>query len=206
MAELIEDRYRQKCSTASDINEHLPILRKYAMECETVAECGIRSIVSTWALLSGLIASPQSNCRLLCIDIEPVPKITEVAEIALAAGVQLEFQQIDSVHADLKDGVDMLFIDTWHVYGHLRRELAAHHTKVRRYIAMHDTTVDKENGESLRMHHNIAEVSAAAGYSIEDVTNGLGRAVSEFLADHPEWVIDIVYNNNNGLTILRRVA
>lgn len=206
MAELIEDQYRQKCSTPSDIHEHLPTLRRYAMECETVAECGVRAIVSTWALLSGLIASPHSNRRLLCVDIEPVPKIAGVAEMARAAGVQLEFQQIDSVRADLKDGVDMLFIDTWHVYGHLRRELAAHHTKVRRYIAMHDTTVDKENGESLRMHHNIAEVSAAAGYSIEDVTNGLGRAVSEFLADHPEWVIDIVYNNNNGLTILRRVA
>ena len=100
----------------------------------------------------------------------------------------------------------MLFIDTWHVYGHLRRELAAHHAKVRRFIAMHDTEVDGERGEALRNGQNITEAVAASGYSVEDVSTGLKRAIEEFLADHPEWCIDSVYVNNNGLTILRRIA
>lgn len=32
----------------------------------------------------------------------------------------------------LEEEVDLLFIDTWHVYGHLKRELAAHQARVRR--------------------------------------------------------------------------
>jgi len=205
MAAIIEAQYNRERLTGSDINEHLPTLRRYASECETVAEFGVRAVVSTWALLSGLIARPGANRRLVCVDLAPVPQISSVADIAREAGVRLEFQQTDSVRADLGDGVDMLFIDTWHVYGHLRRELAAHHTKVRRYIAMHDTTVDSERGETLRCGQDIASAMAASGYSAVDVTTGLSRAIDEFLAEHPEWVVDSVYVNNNGLTILRRV-
>lgn len=205
MAATIEAQFDKERLTASDINEHLPTLRRYASECETVAECGVRAIVSTWALLSGLIAGPGPNRHLICVDIAPVPQIAGVAEIAREAGIRLEFQQTDSVRADLGSGVDMLFIDTWHVYGHLRRELAAHHAKVRRFIAMHDTTVDGERGETLRCGQDISGAMAASGYSAVDVTTGLSRAIKEFLAEHPEWIVDSIYVNNNGLTILRRV-
>lgn len=49
-----------------------------------------------------------------------------------------------------QDPVDMLFIDTFHVYGQLRRELARHHGSVSRYIVLHDTEVDKDPGEAVR--------------------------------------------------------
>jgi cephalosporin hydroxylase len=217
MSSVIETQYELECRTVSDINEHLPTLRRYAAECDSIAEFGVRSVVSTWALLSGLIsrAQPQSAStaqRLVCVDVEPVPRIAGVSEIARAAGVTLQFQQINSVDANLDGGVDMLFIDTWHVYGHLRRELAAHHAKVRRYIAMHDTEIDGEHGETLRCgetlrwDQKIMEAVAASGYSVEDVSTGLKRAIQEFLAEHPEWCIDSVYVNNNGLTVLRRIT
>src|SRR5207245_3408288 len=45
--------------------------------------------------------------------------------------------------------MDLLFIDTWHVYGHLKRELERHQSKVRKYIIMHDTTVDEWLGETI---------------------------------------------------------
>ena len=45
---------------------------------------------------------------------------------------------------DLDGPVDLLFIDTFHVYGQLKRELARFEGQVRRYIAMHDTEVDAE--------------------------------------------------------------
>jgi hypothetical protein len=34
----------------------------------------------------------------------------------------------NSIKCDIPE-TDMLFIDTWHIYGHLRRELENHHKK-----------------------------------------------------------------------------
>lgn len=204
MSLTIDKFYKHVCAQPSDINEHLPTLCTYAAECEAVAEMGVRTIVSTWALLKGLISSHKPLKKLICIDIEPIPDMSEVAAIAKSEGIDLTFQCCDSVAADLGEGVDMLFIDTWHIYGHLRRELAAHHAKTRRYIVMHDTTVDAIYGESLRCKSDLLSQMAQTGYSLDDVTAGLERAVVEFLAEHPEWKIVAKYENNNGLTILGR--
>jgi hypothetical protein len=143
---------------------------------------------------------------LLCVDIAPIPAIAAVAHIAWAAHIKLTFEQINSIQVDLSAGVDLLFIDSWHIYGHLRRELAAHHRYVRKYIIMHDTTVDAVHGEVIRMHGlpQVPAIAAQVGYSEHDCSTGLRPAVFEFLSDHPEWVVDRIYENNNGLTILRR--
>jgi hypothetical protein len=204
MSSVINQYYEHACRRPTDIYEHLPTLRAYASECGVVAEMGVSTIVSTWAFLKGLTDSPVAPKKLICVDIEPTPKIVEVSAIAKNEGVELTFQQCDSVNADLGDGVDMLFIDTWHVYGHLRRELAAHHAKTRRYIVMHDTTVDAIHGESVRCGSDVQLLMAQTGYSLTDVTTGLDRAIVEFLAEHPEWLLVAKYENNNGLTILMR--
>ena len=98
----------------------------------------------------------------------------------------------------------MLFIDTWHVYGHLKRELAHWHAYVKKYILMHDTTVDEIRGESLRVGANIAQQVIDSGYPEEEIRMGLGPAIAEFLEEHPEWVVEKKYTNNNGLTVLAR--
>lgn len=102
--------------------------------------------------------------------------------------------------------MDGLFIDTWHVYAHLRRELAAHAGAVRRVIALHDTEIDGEHGDSLRMGSDISEQARAYGYPEAEIRRGLWPAVEEFLAAHPEWSLSARRRNCNGLTILRRVA
>lgn len=205
-------RYNQLCASKSDINEHLPTLKSYAEKCQTVAEFGVRSVVSTWALLAGLAASKEAGPkRLDCVDIEPVDMVV-VAAIAAEAQIELIFQRADSVKANLPAGVDMLFIDSWHVYGHLKRELAAHHAHVRKFIAMHDTEIDGVRGQSIRVY-SAAEYSKAIardasqyGYTVDEVAAGLRPAINEFIAEHPEWVIDRIDTNNNGLTVLRRIA
>ena len=59
----IEEKYTQLCMESSDINEHLPVLKKYAEECSHITEMGTRYVVSTWAFLFG---NPKSmNCRTL---------------------------------------------------------------------------------------------------------------------------------------------
>lgn len=111
MANVIANACARAAQLGSDINEHIPTLRRYAAECSTVAEFGVRGITSTWAFLDGLVASPAETKRLICVDIDDIPRLGEVAALAQSAGV-FTFQHKDSVAADLDPGVDLLFIDT----------------------------------------------------------------------------------------------
>lgn len=45
------------------------------------------------------------------------------------------------------DETDLLFIDTQHTYAQLIAELRKHHSKVRRWIALHDTMIFGEVGD-----------------------------------------------------------
>jgi hypothetical protein len=80
---------------------------------------------------------------------------------------------------------DLLFIDTFHKYGQLKKELELHGNKSKKYIILHDTT----NCE----------------FTDEDVGNiGILKAITEFLELNSHWVIHKRFYNNNGLTILKR--
>lgn len=92
---------------------------------------------------------------------------------------------------NLKEGVDLLFIDTWHVYPQLILELEIHSPNVRKCILfifkqttmfsllfinndmgdiiMHDTEIDGEKGESVRMKMNIAAQAKETGFSEKDI-------------------------------------
>ena len=100
---------------------------------------------------------------------------------------------------------DMTFIDTWHIYGHLKRELAKMAPYTRKYIVMHDTEIDKIKGESLRERHDIATKIRESGYTYQEITTGLGKAIDEFLLANSEWRIKYHFEHNNGLTVLERV-
>ena len=39
---LLKYKYTTLCNTSSDINEHLPILKSYAQECNSVFETGVK--------------------------------------------------------------------------------------------------------------------------------------------------------------------
>ena len=69
---------------------------------------------------------------------------------------------------------------------------------------MHDTTVDEWLGETIRNGWNAAEQSKQTGIPVDEITKGLWPAIEEFLMEHPEWLLEKRYTNNNGLTILKR--
>ncbi len=48
----IIDIYNNLCNEKSDINEHLPTLKRYAEKCDHITEMGVRSVVSTWAFFT----------------------------------------------------------------------------------------------------------------------------------------------------------
>ena len=98
----------------------------------------------------------------------------------------------------------MVFIDTWHIYGHLKRELSKFNLLINKYIIMHDTTIDEIDGETIRCGWNASEQSIESGYDIEEINCGLGKAITEFLENNKEWKLLEKLTNNNGLTILKK--
>jgi hypothetical protein len=195
--------YNAACLKESDIFEHLPTLYKYARQCQTIVECGVRTAVSTWAFAKGLHDNGLSQKKLIGVDLVWHENIDLVAQVCRDNIIEYHFAQGDSAKIDLPR-IDLLFIDTWHVYGHLKRELAKHASQVNRFIILHDTTVDAELGESIRERMNIEQQARDSGYPIEEIKRGLWPAVTEFLLTHPEWCLIKRYTNCNGLTVLGR--
>jgi len=179
----ITEYYKANCSNQSDINEHLPTLKRYAEECDTVVEMGVRWIVSTWAFLE---AKPK---RLISIDIDDPSKygrsIAEVYNLAGQANVQFEFRQESTLENEIEE-CDLLFIDTLHNFEQLDQELKRHGNKAQKYIIFHDTTTFGHKGETS--------------------PNGLLPAIDAFLEENEHWHKKEVFTNNNGLTVLERIS
>jgi hypothetical protein len=202
--DFIEKKYHYFCNEGSDIHEHLPNLFKYAKECDSIIECGVRSVISSWALLYGLSYNNKPIKQLLLNDIKPC-NITELLDAGSHTNVEINYQWINDLEMNLTQNYDLIFIDTWHVYGHLKRELNKFSPYINKYIVMHDTTVDEFEGETIREKLNAYEQSQTSGIPIEEILCGLGKAIDEFLQENDNWVLHEKLTYNNGLTVLRRV-
>jgi hypothetical protein len=201
---IVEDKFQIHSNSSSDINEHLPTLSKYASECESVFETGVRGCVSSWAFARGLLQNSSSNKRLFLNDID-VCDITELLCATKSLPIQIQFEWKNNLELDLSENFDLTFIDTWHVYGQLKRELQKFAPITNKYIIMHDTTVDEWQGETIRLGMNARNQSMFSGFPLEEINKGLWFAVQEFLDSNTNWVVHERFTNNNGLTILRRV-
>ena len=200
----IKDRYAYLCHTVCDINEHLPTLYKYATECESVLESGVRGCVSSWALVYGLLNNNKPSRHILLNDLTSCP-IQPLLDATNDLDITVKFKWVNNLDLVMTDKVDLTFIDTWHVYGQLKRELAKFAPLTKKYIILHDTTVDEVYGETIRLGWNPEHQSRESGIPVEEITRGLWPAVEEFLAANPEWVLKERFTNNNGLTVLARV-
>ena len=158
----------------SDINEHLPTLRKYVLECTHVTEFGVRNAVSTVALAAGF---PK---RMVSYDIRPIP---QSIERIIIGEVDFTFRLADVLQIEI-DSTDLLFIDTLHTYDQLSAELVKHADKVSKYLVFHDTETFGIIGEKRQ--------------------RGIMPAIEEFLWLNPHWKVDATYHNNNGLMVLKR--
>ena len=179
----LEEIYKSKCDSDSDINEHLPTLKRYSEECEHVTEMGVRWVVSTYAFMMG---KPK---KLVSIDIESIEKhdisVDDLTQLAKDNGVEFEFIESDTLKVVIEE-TDLLFLDTLHTYDQVKGELNLHSNKVKKYIVFHDTESFKDRGMN--------------GDPI-----GIWVAIEEFLRDNNEWIISEKFTNNNGLTIIKRI-
>ena len=189
----ILEKYRQLSEIPSDINEHLVTLKKYTEECDTIVEMGVRSIVSTWAFLAG---NPK---KLISLDLYNPTKfggnLQEVYDVVSSTEIDFSFIEHDSLTYELEP-CDLLFIDTWHDYLQLKKELTKHHTKVKKYIIFHDTVSFANSNEKN------AEEMGILNQNETNLPKGLWPAIEEFLYHNKNWVIWEKKPNNNGLTVL----
>lgn len=189
----LEEYFLYEKTKQSDINEHLETFVKYAKECETIVEMGVRGICSTWAWMMG---SPK---ELTSIDFYPPEKfggnVNEVYRLAKEFGIKFEFRLENTLECNIQD-CDLLFIDTWHDYSQLKKELFRHHSKVKKYIILHDTEFFAFKDESLYDDYNNERVE-------NNLPKGLLPAISEFCMHYPQWYVYEKFANNNGITILK---
>lgn len=201
----IQNKYIQLCNIPSDINEHLPILYKYATECESIFETGVRGIVSSWAFVYGLLNNNKLNKVLLMNDLDEC-NIDELLFVTKDLPIKIPYIWGNNLNVELYSNFDMTFIDTWHVYGQLKRELAKFSKTTNKYIIMHDTTVDEWLGETIRDDLNAEKQSIETGIPIDEINKGIWPAIEEFLASNKEWVLHERFINCNGLTVLKRIS
>lgn len=202
----IEEGFNTVSKTISNVNEHIPILAEYAEKCTSVAELGIREMTTTWAFLKGLRFNKKKKKVLIGVDIAGQPeRYEQMTQLATKNRITMEFVKGDSKSVQLPK-VDLLYIDTTHFYLQLIKELENHHNNVKKYIIMHNTEVDAQYGEILRMcyYFDVPKMAQELGCRIEDLCKGTAYAIEEFLQKHPEWRLEQHFKNNNGLTILTR--
>lgn len=174
----IKHEYMLAKEMPSDINQHVETLKQYCDKCESVTEFGVRVGVST----RGVLMSNANKIRSYDLYLDP-----NVRELFITAQrwKDARYEIGNTLEIEIEP-TDLLFIDTDHTYGQLRAELERHHSKVKKYIAFHDT-------HSYGVH-----------VSDPDTNPGLLPAIIEFMRDHPEWEVDYFTTKNNGFTVLKR--
>jgi hypothetical protein len=202
--EIFKNKYNKLLNIPSDINEHLSTLYNYASNCESVLELGVRGVISSWAISYGLLNNGKKNKKLFMNDMYACD-INEILTASSNTDLEIEYKWINDLELDFNHNFDMVFIDTWHIYAQLIRELNKFSLITNKYIIMHDTTVDEWHGESVRQNSDALQESIDTGFIVEEIKMGLWPAIVQFLSTHRDWKLKERFTNNNGLTILERV-
>lgn len=175
----LEQKYQALCAEHSDINDALPVLRQYASKCRHVTEFGIRTAVSTTALLA---AQPD---KLICYDLELNLQFLRDLE-RVKGRTDFQYRQGDTRLIEI-ERTEMLFIDTSHQYRQLKRELELHSPQVDCFMCFHDTNIYRftDEGDSL------------------PGPKGLWPAIEEWFT-RERWEMCYELPSRSGLTVFRR--
>lgn len=191
----LQTLFIQKHQSPSDINEHLPILNKLATKVNHITEFGTRHGDSTIAILAGI---DKTNKQLVSYDLFKSNIVNQLETMTQ----NFKFIQADTLTIEINQ-TDFLFIDTLHTYYQLYSELIKHSKNVTTYIALHDTVSYGENDEPFYDSNSEVRMSQLIQKTEKQ---GLKIAINDFLdtEDGKNWFIGQTFENNNGLTILKR--
>lgn len=173
--------YELAAKRKSDINEHVPTLRRLAVNCEHVVEFGTRDAVSTTALAA-------SGARhVLSVDVSP----TESANHLMRVAPNVKQIIHDTLTLDRVD-CDGLFIDTLHTSDQVFGELSRHSPGVRKWLALHDTEAPWGYSDDRR--------------SDQPDGGGVRAGITRWKATEEgrRWNLTHDYRNNHGLAVFQR--
>jgi hypothetical protein len=170
--------YENACRSPSNINEHLPVLKFYGDQVTHITEFGVSDGCSTRAFLN-------TDATLRSYDIVHNSQAQAVFDIAKSREKNVQYIIADVTKIEIEP-TDLLFIDSWHSYFQLKKELELHSSKVKKYIMFHDTHTFGTKDEGGQTHI------------------GLLPAIIEFTIDNPQWKFALHKTNNNGLTVLEK--
>ncbi|MFN2333590.1 MAG: hypothetical protein ABR550_04100 [Wenzhouxiangellaceae bacterium] len=200
----IDELYRLYCmQTNMDIHVHLPMLRELASDCCHVTEFGTRHGISCSAFMAGRPA------RLVAFDLVRQPAIDLLERLASKAGTDFRFREENILKADI-EATELLFIDSTHTYEHLTVELERFARHCRRYLVFHDTHLFGQTG----MYR--ADPTVDDGIDIPNspdqqspreriLTEGLLKAIGEFLNQNIDYRLVCHSQLNNGLVVLKKI-
>ena len=180
-------------SGTGDSDAHLLTLYGIALslKAKTILELGVRGGSTTLPLL---MAAKQTGGRVVSVDIEPTS--FEPPEDLKAHWQFVQMDALEYLEGLYKDvPIDMVYVDDWHSYAHVKAELAELDKLVSpaSVICLHDLMY----GNHQPRYHT--DLTSGAGAQWAD--GGPYRAVAELPAQF--WEFSTI-PSCNGLTILRK--
>ncbi len=169
----IDEWYADAQTRPSDFHMHVKTLKELADQCETVAE------VSLWDNKPATVALAASKAKRV-ISVTGLPKRIWGPILALRP----DFIG-SNTDGDVRDGVDLLFLDENHRAQELFDSLVRYAPSVGRYIVVHCTT-------------------DPYGETGDDGGPGVMPGVRRFLNENREWTAIRHDKHNHGLIVLSR--
>lgn len=156
-------------------------LIEFATKCETITEFGIFQGKTIAAFLT---TTPK---RIIAYDID-LSFYDPVVFDRVKGETVLNVIRANSLGFESATPTDMVFLDTRHVYEHVKKELQLHTNCVSKFIAIHDTEYPPP--EKRQIHY-----TAYLDKLVKD-------AVFEFVKLNPQWKIKYQTTEKSGLIVL----
>jgi hypothetical protein len=141
-------RYFEQLYTPSEISIHVPYLYAIAQQSSSILELGTgKDFRASWGFLRGLAENDKvvSGKKLMVgVDLMDIPETEMIQRIAKEHDIEYHFHQANDLELPIKEmyGMfDVTFIDTWHCYGQLHRELKLFPAMTRKFLIFHDVNM-----------------------------------------------------------------
>ena len=205
-------------TNSEQYGEHLPTIRRLAKDCKSTLEFSNGSMALLWASLVGLVEGKVGDDKPVYRGYFPVlhhdGKIESAQELADRNSIDFQLLgdrlKIESqLDATVLGNFDMLIINTWNTYCQYKYDLDKYSSLINKYIVL---TITKRHDDSdsdlYNREPNNGDYSEYPTALVQSRGNkrGLVPAIQDFLAEHPEWKISMVYNNGFGITVLEKVV
>lgn len=181
-----------------------PMLYEFMQKVDHVTELGGETRSFMHIFLYGLSMKPSTSKTYTYVHPNHFSEL-EIYKHKFSKG-DIICHQLFQDYLEEIPTTDMLFINTWHIYGQLKRELSKHHSNVTKYIILTNTILDGEEGESLRLENDIELESNATGYSIDEIKIGVRKAIHEFVENqNKKWKIILDTTYHYGMVVLEKI-